>query len=444
MNRSTRLAGIGRHILLTLRLNFRSKQALAYGYLMPVIFLLAFAALFRGSTPVLQDQLGQLLTITILGSCALGLPTALVAERELGLWRCYRLLPVPTGLLLVGVLVTRVILVAGAVLLQLALARLLFGTPLPAHPLQFTVAFLFVTFAFLGLGLVITALAENVPAVQALGQCLFLPMIMIGGVGVPLAALPAWAQQLAGFMPGRYAVELLQAACAGPAGPPLASFPLAALFVIGLAATVVGVRAFRWDAGRAPGRWRWFVIAPALLAWIGVGVVAEWSGRLQPVRSAAEAFEAITDDDLQRISFADLPGDNELVTRLAPPFSTTPPSPAGQEFIHQLAVWSPGAVADPVQRFRHLLSVAAVADVSADLKEAEIARAVYNELTARTKHAQARRLLAWISLHPNDGTVLTTAPELGLAKRIPEPMVRERSQLYARKFLGRLTGRLTD
>jgi hypothetical protein len=35
-------------------------------------------------------------------------------------------------------------------------------------------------------------------------------MIMIGGVGVPLAVLPLWEQRVAGFMPGRYAVEVLQ------------------------------------------------------------------------------------------------------------------------------------------------------------------------------------------------------------------------------------------
>jgi len=33
---------------------------------------------------------------------------------------------------------------------------------------------------------------------------------MIGGVGIPLQALPKWAQDFSGFMPGRYAVDVLQ------------------------------------------------------------------------------------------------------------------------------------------------------------------------------------------------------------------------------------------
>ena len=99
-------------------------------------------------------------------------------------------------------------------LLQLALAMLI-GMPLPRHPLDLFVAFTFVSFAFIGLGLVIAMMADNVPAVQALGQCIFLPMLIIGGVAVPLESLPDWAQHVSAFFPGRYAVEALQACVMG-------------------------------------------------------------------------------------------------------------------------------------------------------------------------------------------------------------------------------------
>ena len=60
-------AGMLRHGLLTLKLNFRSMQALVYGYLVPVFFLLAFGSVFRSEIPPLLHQMGQLLTISILG-----------------------------------------------------------------------------------------------------------------------------------------------------------------------------------------------------------------------------------------------------------------------------------------------------------------------------------------------------------------------------------------
>ena len=98
--------------------------------------------------------------------------------------------------------------------------------------------------SFIGLGLVIATLADNVPAVQALGQCVFLPMLIIGGVAVQLASLPLWAQHVSAFFPGRYAVEALQGAFTGP-GFSGARFSLLALGLIGFAGCLAGAKLFR-------------------------------------------------------------------------------------------------------------------------------------------------------------------------------------------------------
>ncbi len=438
------LAGLFRHFRLTLRLNFRSKQALAYGYVMPVFFLLAFGSVFRDDTPPLLARMGQLLTITLLGGACIGLPTALVAERERGVWRRYRLLPVPTGSLVLGTLLARLVNVGIAVGLQIALARVIYGTPLPLHPLQAVVAFLGVALPFLGLGLLVAALADDVPAVQALGQCLFLPMIMIGGVGVPLVILPLWAQRVAGFMPGRYAVDVLQRCFTDPAGLRGAGFSLLALVVIGAAAGIAGTRLFRWDAGRGPGRSALAGTAAALLAWLAIGLAAAATGRLQPVLPSAAAYESVTDAQMESITYEDLPGDNELVTRLAPPFRPGDENPFVAAFAAKLSAWPPGLAGDAGQQARNLLSVAAVADISADLHEAEIGRIVFDQLQARYKRTQLRGILTWIILSPDEGKVIAQAPELGLRRHPPERVVRERSVLYAKKYLGRLVGRIAD
>src|ERR1700691_1533326 len=103
--------GLYRHFLLVLELNFRSKQAIVYGYLVPVLFLVGFGSVFRAETPALLGQMGQILTITILGGACFGMPTTLVAERERGIWRRYRLLPVATGSLVCDVLAARMVIV---------------------------------------------------------------------------------------------------------------------------------------------------------------------------------------------------------------------------------------------------------------------------------------------------------------------------------------------
>jgi ABC-type transport system involved in cytochrome c biogenesis permease component len=429
-----------RHFLLSIDLNFRNPQAIVYGYLVPIIFLLAFGSVFRADSPPLLAQMGQIMTITILGGACFGLPTALVAEREQGIWRRYRLLPIPIAWLVFSAMLARVLIVASAALVQIALARAIFGTPLPAHPGAAAVSFLFVTAAFLGMGLLVAALADNVPAVQALGQCLFLPMILIGGVGVPLAALPAWAQKVAGFMPGRYAVEVLQPCFNTPLGLHGGTFRLAALAVIGIAAGLSGTKLFRWEAGRRTGSARWWVAA-ALTAWAAVGAIAWVTGRLRPVLPEPGAWANITEAQIAEVGFDNLPADDGIVAALAPP---TLNSARSSEFARKLAVWPQGQLDDPGQSIRNLVSVAAVADLCADPREAEIGRLVFRQIGGRFEPAVARQALAWIILSPEDGLALTKAPQLGLFRHPPERLVRQRSVIYAEKYLGRLMGKVPE
>ena len=435
------LNGWMRHFLLTIFLNFCSPQAIVYGYLVPVFFLLAFGSVFRADSPPLQAHMGQILTITILGGACFGLPTAMVSEREQGIWRRYRLLPIPIPWLVLSAMIARMLIVASAVLIQIAIARAVYGTPLPIHAGVATIAFLFVTAAFLGIGFLIAALADNVPAVQALGQCIFLPMILIGGVGVPLTALPVWVQRIAGFMPGRYAVEVLQPCFDALNGLRGAGFRLGALGVIGLAAGVSGAKLFRWEAGARVGRpARWWVAA-ALFSWGAVGAVAWQTGRLKPVLPEAGAWTNITEAQIAEIRFDGLPGDDDLVARLAPP--TLDPA-QNKGLAAKLGLWPQGKLDDAGQSIRNLVGIAAVADLCADPRESEIARLVLRQLNSGFGPAVARQALAWIILSPEDGGVLTKAPELGLFRHPPERLVRQRSVIYAEKYLGRLLGKIPD
>jgi ABC-2 type transport system permease protein len=287
-------SALRQHLGVSLRLHFRNRMALLYGYLFPLIFLVAFWVLYRHERIPLAWHMGELLTVTVLGGACFGLPTTMVSERERGVWRRYRLAPVSTRSLIGSTVLARYFILITAGLLQLALAMAL-GMPFPAHPVDLWLAFTFVSFAFLGLGLVMAMMADNVPAVQALGQCIFLPMLIIGGVAVPLASLPAWAQHLSAFFPGRYAVEALQAAVTGD-GLGVARFDVLALVLIGAAGCTAGTRMFRWDAQQrfASGDGKAWA-ALALAAWAGVGALAESRGRISTTDRTSAAPSALTE-----------------------------------------------------------------------------------------------------------------------------------------------------
>jgi ABC-2 type transport system permease protein len=472
------MSALTEHLRLTLRLHFRNKMALLYGYLFPLIFLVAFWVLYRHEKVPLLRHMGELLTVAVLGGACFGLPTTLVSERERGVWRRYRLTPVPTWAIVTSTVLARYVIVLTAGLLQLGLA-LAIGMTMPAHPFDLWVAFTFVSFAFIGLGLVIATLADTVPAVQALGQCIFLPMLIIGGVAVQLASLPLWAQHVSAYFPGRYAVEALQA-CVTGRGIPGARFSLLALGLVGFAGCL-----------------------PALAAWVAVGLLADWRGRIAvpvdkeipaaPVRPAAPRpgpapavvpppgpttvpppatpvpstpppvavtppprtlapppppppWAKLTKADTDGIDFQ-VPPDHGIVAPFAPPDELPEDFMKDQvEGVRQkIATWPPGAEGDELRCIRNLLYIAAVPDAIQLPVERYMPRVVYEHLLDTYPRETLVKVLTYIVLNPEAGMVIDDISDLGVEGAAGDPLlVRERAYLYAIKYIMRLTGRVEE
>jgi ABC-2 type transport system permease protein len=310
-----------------LRLAFRNRMALIYGYLFPLVFLVAFAVVYRNDPVPLALHVGELLTVTVLGGACFGLPTTVVSERERGVWRRYRLTPASGATVVLATLATRFVLLATAAAIQLALAAAI-GMPAPAHPAALAVAFTVTTATFLALGMVIASVAGSVAAVQALGQCIFLPMLMIGGVAVRLSSLPEWALHLSAFFPGRYAVEALQN-CATGGGLRASGFALAALAGMAVAAGIAAAALFRWDtaqpirSARKTG-----ALAAALAFWLLVGAAAEYSGTaLAPVREVRDDLNIGVSDLVRSTPVPKPPAPTPRVTRTVTPSPTADASP---------------------------------------------------------------------------------------------------------------------
>jgi ABC-2 type transport system permease protein len=527
---------------ISLRLHSRNRMALIYSYLFPTIFLIAFWVLYRYDRVPLARHMGELLTVTALGGACFGLPTTMVSERERGVWRRYRLAPVRTGVLLASTVAARYVLLVVAGLLQVALAMAV-GMPLPSHPLDLWVAFSLVAFALLGLGLVIATLADNVPAVQALGQCIFLPMLIIGGVAVQLSSLPEWAQHVSAFFPGRYAVEAMQSSVTGQ-GLRVMGFSLLALFLIGLAGFVAGIKQFRWDAQERfaqRGGKGWITVAVA--AWATVGLLAESRGRIGPVEIIPEyaaerttpppttpvtpsqappapststsapstvpaapapaqqppavptppaagrsptatstvppappptkgeiakpapaptpstagpppglpepaSWQAVTPAHIDEIVFQRLPSDSGVVSPIARPDEPLDPEVEGdlEEVRSRLVTWGPAHVADPVQRVRNVLYVAAVPDVFQMPLERHLPLIVFERLQGDIPKDDLIKLLYWVATHPagGDDSAVDDLRSAGLKVNGPGDIeqTRERVMLYALKLLGRVAGKI--
>ena len=108
-----------------------------------------------------------------------------------------------------------------------------------------------------------------------MGQCLFLPMLMIGGIAIPMRMLPDWAQHVSRFTPGRYAVGVLDHALLAGKNLSDAWFSLLALVIIGACGTWAALRMPRWDEQSLSGREITTTVTLVLSAWLATGVAAE-------------------------------------------------------------------------------------------------------------------------------------------------------------------------
>ncbi len=339
--------------------------------------------------------------------------------------------------------------------------------PLPLHPVDLLLGFSLVAFAFMAFGMVIAMLVDNVPAVQALGQCIFLPMLMIGGVAVRLESLPGWAQHASVFFPGRYAVDVLQLSTTGT-GLSGAGFDLLALLLIAAAGAVAAAAMFRWDKAFAPRR-GWLLLALGM--WAVVGVVAETHGRVSvsaiqdtkdvgisrdyvrvaPPKSVAApkplmSWHDVSDADIQKIAFDRLPADEGIVAPVSRSDETPDPAivPELDRIRDALPGWAPGNVPDPVQRARNLLAIAAVPDIlQMEQVERFVPRLVFARLQAVIPPRDLPKILYWIAMHPDAGSdaAIHQLDAFGLPDISgPAKPVRGRIMLYAFKLLGRLSG----
>jgi hypothetical protein len=185
--------------------------------------------------------------------------------------------------------------------------------------------------------------------------------------------------------------------------------------------------------------------APLLiLALLIAGAALGAAGEAAPAAPAAPA--TITDKEIAAINWEEVANDNDFVSPFAHNFDSLKESDERRKdwdaFTDKLDMWGPGKVPDAAERVRNLISVPALMDVGEGQFESETPLLIYQRLSHEYPKAQLIALLAEIVFHPDSGSVVTTAPELDLSVGVGEERVRERVQVYAKKMLGRVLGKL--
>jgi ABC-2 type transport system permease protein len=225
-----------------LRAYYFKPPNVSWGILFPFAFVLAFAIRNPGD---LRQLTPGLLALTVLFATSSMEAIVIAFERRLGSLERLQLAPVRLPALLAGKLLGGMVFGLSVTLVVLVIVLVAFGAAGVNWPLL-AAALLLAAAAFAALGAFVSVAAKEVFEAQALANFVRFPMMFLGGVFVPVAALPPALQVVARLLPLTYAVEALRAALFGDA-PATAALALLALagFAAGLFALAVVMLARR-------------------------------------------------------------------------------------------------------------------------------------------------------------------------------------------------------
>jgi ABC-2 type transport system permease protein len=205
------LRGMFYIMLKDLRAYYLKPPNVSWGILFPFAFVLAFA--IRGPADA-GNLVPGLLGLTLLFSTTSMEAIVITFERRIGALERLLLAPVRLPALLAGKLLGGIVFGLIITLVVLAIALLAYQTG-PVNWLLLAMAMLLSASAFSALGALISVAVKEVFEAQTLANAFRFPMMFLGGVFVPVAALPLGLQIVARALPLTYSVEALRIALEG-------------------------------------------------------------------------------------------------------------------------------------------------------------------------------------------------------------------------------------
>ncbi len=259
--------------LLSIKLVMRTKAALFFTFLFPLIFLFVYAGLFaRGNPDAVSYMFGPVVTLNIMGSAFWGLGLQSVMQRERGSLRRYRLAPIGPGSMVLSSLLANYLLQLPTLVLLVSCATLIFHMPLRINPLSLLLLVTCGSFAFAGFGLTIASVANTMQEAQVYNNVVWFTLLFLSGVTVPLPLLPRWIQHFAAFLPATYLVNSFQAIMVS--GDSLFDHraEILALLISGTFGLLFAWKLFRWEKDeKISTRAKWIALT-FIVPFLGTGV----------------------------------------------------------------------------------------------------------------------------------------------------------------------------
>ncbi len=240
------------------KVTVRNPEALFFMIVLPLLFLVAVAAIFRGqhlhelgqpgNITIYARLVASVIVMAVVAAAFADLAIFLVRDREEGVLKRLRSTPVPTGVFLGGHLVNAMLTSMILALLLGALGWGAYGAYLPAgHVLAAVVTVLTGALVCCMLGFALTTCVRTTNAAGMVVQAAAWILFFFSGIFFPLKTLPGPFIAVANVFPVRHFYEAtLTVFNPNVTGSGLAPVHLGVLAIWGAAGLAIAVWKFRW------------------------------------------------------------------------------------------------------------------------------------------------------------------------------------------------------
>jgi len=234
----------------------RNVQSVFFTFILPVLFLVIFASIFRNSTVrvpggVIKESVYYvpgIITYGLIAAAFSNLTLTVVRYRESGIYKRRRATPLPASAVVTGRALLTMLTALAITVVLLLIGWSAYGASIPGRTAPaFIVTVVVGAAAFSCLGFAVASVIGSVDAAQPIVQAIVLPLSFISGVFIASSELPAWLADIGKVFPVEPLVTALLAAYnPHTAGSGFRWADLGIMAIWGVAGLIVAVRRFSW------------------------------------------------------------------------------------------------------------------------------------------------------------------------------------------------------